>query len=185
MKRTIDGSAVRYVEVFDPDVLLDCAITGTSGPGAATWSGLDHLEGELVQCLADDVFMGSFTVVSGDITIPRTANDVVIGLPYTSTLNLLTPELQTAAGSAQGDAMSVSGTTVRVLGTSGCKINGDVVPFRQFGEDVLDQPIPEFDGLKSMGILGWDAGSNVTTITQDEPLPWHILSVIRKLTVND
>ena len=185
VKRTIDGSTVRYVEVFDPDVLLDCAIAGASGPGADTWSGLDHLEGETVQCLADGVFMGSFTVASGAITLPRDAFAVTIGLPYTSTLGLLTPELQTAAGSAQGDAMSVSQTTVRLLDTSSCKINGDVVPFRQFGSELLDQPIPEFDGLKGMGILGWDTGGNVTTITQDEPLPWHILSVIRKLTVND
>lgn len=184
VKRTIDGATVRYIETLDPDVLLDCAITGTSGPGADVWSGLDHLEGETVQCVADGSFMGSFVVASGDITLPRDANDVVIGLPYTSRLKPLTPEVP-GMGSAQGNAMSASEVTVRVLDTVSCKINGDVVAFRQFGSELLDVPPTEFSGLKKSEVLGWATGANVIEITQDEPLPWHILSIIRKLTVNE
>ncbi|MFM2288849.1 MAG: hypothetical protein RL684_1992, partial [Pseudomonadota bacterium] len=43
VNRTVGGATVRYIEIFDSSVLLDCAIKGTSGPGAAVWTGLSHL----------------------------------------------------------------------------------------------------------------------------------------------
>lgn len=183
VKRTIDGSDVRYVEVFSPAVLADCAITGTSGPGAATWSGLDHLEGEAVQCVADGVFMGEFTVAAGEITIPRTANDVVIGLPYTSRLEPLPPEVP-GVESGQGNAVSACAVTVRFLDTVSCKMNGDPLAFRHYDETLLDQPIEPYTGTITESKLGWATGEDDLVLTQDEPLAWHVLSITRKITVN-
>lgn len=183
VKRTIDGGTVRYVEVFDPDVLADCAITGTSGPGSATWSGLDHLEGETVQCVADGVYMGTFTVDTGKITIPRTANDVVIGLPYTSTVTPLPPEVP-GVESGQGNAVSSCAVTIRFLDTVSCKLNGDPIAFRHYDDTLLDQPITPFTGSLTESKLGWATGEDDLVLTQDEPLAWHILSITRKITVN-
>lgn len=184
VKRNIDGSDVRYIEYLDPDVLLDCAITGTSGPGAAVWSGLTHLEGETVQCVADGAYMGEFTVSGGQITLPRAAFEVVIGLGYTSTVDLLPPEIQTGTGSSSGEAMSTSEVKLRVHETSACYVNGKEVAFRQFGSDLLDQAPPVFSGIKTLGTLGWNNGDSPLTITQPLPMPFHLLAVIRKLTVN-
>lgn len=184
VQREIDGSDVRYVEIFDPDVLLDCAITGTASPADATWSGLDHLEGETVQAVGDGVYLGEFTVDGGEITLTRAASDVVIGLAYESSVTLLTPEMP-GLGSFQGNAMSVSDVVVRFLETVSCKVNGDVLSFRNFGSNLLDQAPEPFSGVKSITTLGWKKGNNEQTISQDEPMAWHVLSVVRKLTVND
>lgn len=185
VKRTINGSTVRYVEMFDPDILLDCSITGTSEPGAATWTGLDHLEAKTVQCLADGVYMGAFVVAGGAISLPRNAYAVTIGLPYTSTIELLPPEIQTGTGTAQANAMSTHAIYVRVLETSSLKINGKVVAFRNLGSELLDQAPPLFSGIKKLENLGWAEGESPIVITQDEPLPFHVQAVIRKFTVND
>lgn len=184
VKRTINGATVRYVERLVPGVLVDCGILGTSGPGANVWSGLAHLQGKTVACIADGSDMGNFVVAGGQITLPRNAFAVTIGLPYTCTIKPLVPELQTGTGSAQGQAMSTSDITLRVLNTVAIKVNGVNFSFREFGSDLLDQPPPVFTGLKSKSILGWTKGGSQILLTQDRPLPFHILSIIRTLTVN-
>lgn len=183
VKRTIGGSAVRYIERLSDTLLTDCGITGTSGPGAATWAGLDHLEGKDVDCVADGAYMGQFTVTGGEITLPRDATAVAIGLPYTVTIELLTPELP--VGTIQGNSMRTSEVSIHFLESVYCSVNGDSVEFRRFGSELLDQPPEPFTGLKRIENLGWDRGTSDITITQAEPVPLHILSVIRKFQVND
>jgi hypothetical protein len=80
--------------------------------------------------------------------------------------------------------------TVRFLNALGAQVydgDGDLVEelaFRQFGEDVLDQtPVP-FTGLKRAEKLGWERGRDEMSIVQDQPLPMHVLAVIRKFQTN-
>lgn len=184
VNRTIGGTTKRYVERFDESVLSHSCITGTSVSGNATWAGLSHLEGKDVAVIADGASIGLFTVSGGQIALDRTANEVQIGLSYTNTVKLLRPEIQSGEGSAQGNAMSVHEVSLLFEGTIGGKINGDPLTTRQFGSDLLDQPPPSVTGFSSLGITGWANGDSDITITQDEPLPFHLLAVIRKITVN-
>lgn len=181
---TVNGATVRYIERFDADTLMDSAITGTSGPGAAVWTGLDHLEGRTVACIADGVDMGDFVVTGGQITLPRIAFDVVIGEPISSTVKLLTPELQTGEGSAQGQAMSTSEINIKVYATQSIMVNGKVLAFREFGTALLDRPPPTFTGIKKLSNLFWANGASDITLTNTRPFRFHVLSVIRTLTVN-
>ena len=59
------------------------------------------------------------------------------------------------------------------------------ISFRNLGEDVLDQPPPNFSGVKRLENLGWERGEAQLEIIQDQPLPFHLLSVIKKMTIND
>lgn len=183
VRRTIGGATVRYIERLSEDVLCDAGITGVSVPGAATWAGLSHLEGASVDCVADGSYMGRFTVTAGEITLPRNAFAVTIGLPYSVTIELLTPELP--GGTIQGNSMRTGEVSIHFLDSVFCRVNGDEVEFRAFGSSLLDQPPEAFTGIKRIETLGWERGSSTITITQDEPMPLHILSVIRKFTVND
>jgi len=184
VRRVINGVTRRYVERFDEKVLVDAAITGTSEAGASVWAGLDHLEGKSVAVIADGASLGLFPISGGQITLNRDAFDVQIGLPYTNTVKLLRPEIQSGEGSAQGNAMRVHEVALLFDGTIGGKINGDGLTTRQFGTDLLDLPPPTATGFDRLGITGWARGESDITITQDEPLPFHLLAVIRKLTVN-
>lgn len=188
IQRTIDGADVRYIERLSLDVRTDSAVVAT-GASATVWSGMDHLEGEDVDVVADGYYAGRFTVASGSITLARAATSVEIGLPFTSELELLPPEIQTGMGSASGHAMSVSEVSVRFHETTGCKVQAsgataDELTFRQTGDDALDQPPAPFSGIKRIECLGWDRGDAPLTLSQDLPMPWHVLSVTRVLTVN-
>lgn len=184
--RDIDGlvpTEQRYIELFSDDVLLDCAITGTSGGGATVWTGLDHLEGVAVDCLADGVVLGPFIVQSGQIELEDAANDVVIGLPYTSTLILLTPELP-GVGSFQGNPMRSNEIDIRFLETESASVDGNTVTFESVPFTGIYRT--ENTGWSGATVSGvWQRGVNEVTIQQADPLPWHVLSVARKLSVNE
>jgi hypothetical protein len=210
VRRQIGEETKRYVERFQPNwfpiygeespdmdaippddgpinwgFVLDCAITGDSAEGTATWSGLDHLEGKTVRVIADGVDMPPIEVVGGEIELPRTAHRVLIGLMYQPEIVLLPPELQSQGGSVQGDAMSVSETILRMINTISTTINGDeAIPGRIIGPDQLNLPPSLYTGdIKSSGI-GWSNGAPETVISQAHPFPFHVLAIIRTITIN-
>jgi hypothetical protein len=99
IKRTIDGSTVRYLEKWAREdetrggTLNKQADSFKTYTGAATTSitGLSHLEGESVVVWADGADVGTdsdyaqtYTVSSGAITLAEEASNVVVGLPYTA-----------------------------------------------------------------------------------------------------
>lgn len=185
-QRLVDNTLVRYVERFDRTRFTDAGITGLNIGGAATWAGLDHLEGRSVAVKADGVYMGLFTVTAGEITLPRDAFIVEIGLPFVNSVTLLRPEVLSGGGSAQGNPQRVHEVSILLMETIGAKINGDDVAFREFGTELLDLPPAEYSGFKRGGMTGWTRSTEKPiTISQGEPYPFHLLAVVRKLTVND
>lgn len=185
VKRTINGVTKRYVERFVSGVQVDCGITGTSVGGQATWGGLAHLEGKLVDIVADGVPMQPQIVVGGSVTIERKAFNVQIGLHFKTTIKTLTPEVQGNTGSMQGNSMRIGEITLRFHETIGCKVNGQTIAFRDLGEQVLDQPPKLFTGDHRIENLGWERGKASLLIEQDQPLPFHLLCVIKKISFND
>lgn len=89
VKRTIDGSDVRYLEKWALEsecqggTLNKQADSFVTGSGT-TITGLDHLEGEEVIAWGDGKDLGTFTVASGQIVLPSSATSVVVGLGYQS-----------------------------------------------------------------------------------------------------
>ena len=50
------------------------------------------------------------------------------------------------------------------------------VPFRSFGESVLDQPVTPYTGKKEMYLLGWSKTAKVS-IRQSVPAPMTLLGL--------
>lgn len=185
VRREVDGATVRYVERLDAGTSLDSCIVGTAAaPGATVWTGLDHLEGKTVQALADGTVHSDLVVTGGQITLPRRALSVQIGLPYLSRIKLLPPEVGGPLGSAQGAQMDRGEVLVRFLDSIGGKCNGQPFPSRQLNQPILDSAPQPRTGLEKVSNLGWDTGESFMEFTQEQPLPWYILSVIRKFTAN-
>lgn len=185
VQRTIDGQTKRYVEVFDPDMYVDCGISGENPAGQATWTGLDHLEGKTVQVWADGAYGGEFVVDGGQITLPTPKKSVQIGLGFTPLIEMLQPELGGNGTTAQGSQKHVNEVILRVLDTSAAVLNGQPIEFRRFGEDLLDQPPPVYSGDVRGTTLQDEIFTTSQIITQPYPLPFHLLDVIRRLTVNE
>lgn len=189
VRRTVNGQNVRYIERFVADVRVDSGVNAVNPSGATVWGGLSHLEGKTVDIVADGAVMEPEVVVGGQVTIDRPAFATSIGLNFKTLIKTLTPEVAGNTGSAQGNSMRIGEVTLRFLDTVGCKVKGkgitQTISFRSLGENVLDQPPENFIGVKRLENLGWERGEASLEIIQDQPLPFHLLNVIKKITIND
>lgn len=182
---TVNGATKRYVERINWDAPpgQDCRKEAT-GP-ASVFPGFTHLEGKTVAVLADDIYVGTAVVTGGEVTISRSAASISAGLAYTATARLPAPEVGTGSGTAQAQAMSTNRVAVRFLATVGCNVNGQPLAFRRMDlSETLDQPVSEFSGIKDVTEYGWQDGESPLELTQDQPYPWTVLSVVRTITVN-
>lgn len=176
----------RFVEYFVSGTNTDCHVVDTD-TAKATWSGLTHLNGYLVDIIADDSPQPKQTVASGEVTLTRNATSVEIGIPYTSTLKDLPVEVagSSVGQTAQGSRMSCNEVTVRVYDTKVATIAGNVHTFRKFGTGILDQAIQPYTGDIDVHLIqGWNDRGQIT-ITRDAPLDQTILGVYKKVTIND
>ncbi|MCL2899780.1 phage nozzle protein [Brenneria tiliae] len=184
VRREIGGETVRYVELLDINLNTDSSVTGTSLDGATVWAGLGHIEGETVDIVADGSVMPQQVVSGGEVTLSRQAKSVEIGLHYDTSIETLTPEVATTEGTTQNAKKRTSEVVMRFLETTGAECNGQVIPFRQFGPKILDQPAPLFTGDHFWGKLGWEKGEDSLLIQQRQPLPFHLLAIITTFTSN-
>lgn len=211
VRRTINGSTVRYVERMqqnwfplygtsdiDEDAIppdeaefswgftLDCAATQDDAAGKTTWTGAGHLEGKQIRCIADGVDMPAMTIAGGSFTLPRAAKRVLYGIMFKPTIVQLTPDIQGGGSSIQTNAISVHEIAVRFYKTVGCTIDGDILLHGRInGPDQLDRAPELFSGDERISKLGWDRGKSEITISQDDPFPFHVLSVIRSMSINE
>lgn len=182
VKRQVAGNSVRYLERFNSAMYSHSCKQFVSEEKAQQFTGLNHLEGKQVDVVADGVVMQSAQVENGTITIAREASKVCVGLPYVTKLETLPSEMQGATTTIQGSNTRIGEAVLRFMTTTGCRVNGDVIPFRSFGAKVLDKPAPKFTGDYKIELTGWN---NSIVVEQDQPLPFYLLAVIKKVTVND
>jgi hypothetical protein len=216
VRRVINGATVRYIEVLDdtfepwhpsvptpppPDdddtldsnrpvygTTVDCAIVIDNAGGQDTFA-VPHLIGKTVDIVADGAKQPQQLVpLSGNITLQRTSKRTLIGLPFRSRATLLTPEIQTQTGSAQGKPVRTGKVSLHVLDSIGAKVQNnsgliEQLPARKFGANVLDQPPMPFTGIVDVTKLGWEKAKSEISIIQDDPMPFHVLAVVRNHSV--
>lgn len=188
-RRTINGVTRRYVEWVADDIhsqghygsVQTDATRIYSGAPATTITGLEHLEGATVAVLGDGAVYPDAVVSGGQITISPGAARVEVGLPYTSTLVTLRPEIPSAAGSSQPAQTRVVYLQARLLETLGLTVNGDAIPFRR-AHDPLGEAVPLFTGDKVVTLLDNEQEGRVT-IQQTQPLPATVLMLTGVLEV--
>lgn len=157
-KRTVNGEVRRDIEYIvprfhsgiDPEDahFVDSGVIGSDASGKTVWDGLDHLEGESVQVLADGARVADQVVASGQITLSSSAKDVHIGLGYTSTCQLMPIELQSTSTSNRQIAMltkRVIRAMIRIFRTGSISVGPTTdslveVDMRSLRSDKMDTP---------------------------------------------
>jgi hypothetical protein len=181
VKRSIDGSDVYYVELFDQNLTLDCATSGTTGSSV---SGLSHLEGESIKIIRDGIVEADKTVASGSVTFDLAATaSYQVGLNYTPLVETLPVEPRLASGPIRAFKKRILEINSEHFESYAVTINGEQVAFRQFGEDVLDIPVQPFTGIKRSGPLLGFVNEGKITISQSVPLKMNVLALDYKLSV--
>ena len=197
VKRTINSATVRHVVFmeniyFGTDVAdafyVDSGLTYDSS-ATTTISGLNHLEGETVQILADGSAHPDKVVSGGVVTLDRSASTVHVGYSYDSKMQTLRLEAGADDGVSQGKIKRIHGVTVRFIDTVGAEVGPDEdgldrIPFRD-SSMAMDEAVPMFDGDKEITFpSGYDNDARVF-VRQTQPLPMTILAVMRRSNTFD
>jgi hypothetical protein len=201
VKRTINGSDVRYIErlhsryftAVEDAFFVDCGLA-YDGSATTTISGLDHLEGETLVALADGNVVLDLEVSSGSITLPNAASKVHVGLPITSALQTLDIDLGAVRGlgTVQGRIKSNSEVTLRVQDTRGIWVGPrdgtrdderTLVEYKQRSTEAWNEAIGMYTGdIRMTPHWDWTDGGNMW-IKQFDPLPMTILAIMPDVTI--
>jgi hypothetical protein len=184
VKRTVNASVKYFFEKFDSGTYLDSALTGA----AASTVNVTHLQAKEVQIIRDGFVESAQTVPASPYTItfaePATAS-YQVGLNFTVTAVTMPAEPKLQSGSVQAVQKRILQVDALVYKSQSMSINGQEVPFVEFGTEVLDVSISEFTGTKTVhGLLGFSRTGQIT-ITQTVPLKLTLLGLEYRMSVGD
>ena len=180
-ERVFDGTTRYFVELLDYNRFTDCAFTGANASGA---TGLPH-EGKALNVICDGVPQSDETVDSGEVTFDRASvTSYEVGLPFVVAAKTMPVELRLQSGSRVSFKKRISQVSAIVYESQHLNINDQPVPFRNFGSDLLDDPVPEFTGIKRLDAVRGYARETQITVTQTLPLKMNLLGLEYKVAVH-
>lgn len=202
VKRTINGSTKRYIEVFERgfengddqvDAYYADSLITYDGAAATTITGLGHLQGQTVKVLGDGAIVADKTVASSQITLDIAKSVVQIGLGYSHRLK--TPKISSGnpAGTPVGKLKRVFGMTFVLLNShtlsygEGEDDDEDEelteIDFRVVS-DAMDTPAPLFTGERFVEFPGdWKRDARIV-LESDDPVPFTLLAIAPEINVN-
>ena len=189
---------MRYVEFMEDPFRADLAQADSffvdsgltyEGSPITTVTGLNHLEGEAVDILADGAVHPSKTVSGGQVTLDYPAATIQAGLGYVSKIETMRIEAGSQGGTAQGKTKRIHAVILRFWRSLGVKVGPssdklDVLPFRS-SADPMGEPPPLFTGDKKIRFRGGYGREGRMVIQQDQPLPLTVIALIPQLSTFD
>jgi hypothetical protein len=178
-----------FLELLDPELRMDSALAGEAAEPTAVWAGLDHLEGQQVQVVADGRYLGELEVIGGAVTLEQPAASVVAGLGYAHEIAPLPPVVTGTGGIDFSAKVRLIEAAFRLEASAALRVDTGQgyrdLPFQRLGEELLDRPPEIFSGDKTLRALGWRPGSEpLWRVAGDAPLPLNLLSVTTEMKVS-
>jgi hypothetical protein len=181
VKRTFNSVDAYLVETFEDDLFTDCAFTGANASGA---TGLPH-EGKTLDVICDGLVQDNEVVDSGAVTFQRPSVAYYeLGLPINVYAKTMPVELRLQTGSRVTFKKRIVQINAILNKSQHLNLNGQFVPFRNFGSSLLDEPVPIFTGIKRIdGVRGYNREIAVE-IEQTLPLKLNLLALEYKIAVH-
>jgi hypothetical protein len=181
-KRTFDGTARYFVELFGFEYFTDCAFVGANASGA---TGLPHVAKSL-NVICDGVPQSNETVSAGGaVTFDRpSTTSFEVGLPIAVFVKTMPVEMRLQTGYRLGFKKRIVEINAVVNDTQHMVINNQPVAFRLFDNAMLDAPEPEFTGIKRVnGVLGYSREQAIE-VSQNLPLKMNLLGLDYRVAVH-
>ena len=181
VKRTINSATVYYLEKFNFDRTVDCAVNLSSVSGT-TWSGLAHLKAKQASVIDGNLYHGPYTVnSSGQVVLDEAASAPEAGLTFTRTITDLPPVIAGPNGSTHGLKKRVGTVIIRVYQAVNFTVDGQEFLIRQVDDALGSDPTP-VNNQYEFHTLGWTRTGEIT-ITQSAPLKCTVLSIWKEVLV--
>jgi len=180
--RMIEVMSSRQTSSVQDSFFVDSGKVFT-GSNMSVLSGLNHLNGKTVKILADGAVQRDKVVTNGSVTLDFPANKAAVGLPFESLLSPMPIELELQNGQSVLRKKSVSELRLRVYNSVGgkVKVGGDSwqkIISRDVLEDYMDSAITPKDDVITLNMIGGHETSTAIEISQSEPLPFNLTSIV-------
>ena len=164
---------------------VDSGITVSGNTKTNEVTGLDHLEGLEVAILADGNVQPLQTVTDGKITLKRAYSKIHVGLPIHAEMQTLPLEFNAEDGTFMSRKKRVSALMVMFKDSRGGLYgigDGPKNEFKWRSTEKWGEPIALFTGKKKMPVpqANWNE-TVMVTISQEDPLPLTILSLVPQI----
>ena len=166
-------------------IMMDCAVGGTEITPAITTATIPMFKNQDVEVLADGRRIpGMKADENGVITWEVPAENVCIGLKYTSTWELPNIELQLQDGTLQGRRKKVSEVILRLDNSLGGRVGlatdkTDVIKY----DELKKENVTLFSGEKLVTVpnvtMGGFNDKGRVVVVSDDPYPLSISSIVR------
>jgi len=180
--RSFNGVNRYFIELFGYEYFTDCAFVGGSAGGVG--SGLPHI-GKSLNVICDGSPQGNETVSGGGaVTFDReSVTSYEVGLPINVYVKTMPVEVKLQTGSRVSFKKRIVEISAVVNKTQNMVINRQPVTFRLFDNPLLDDPIPEFTGIKRVnGVLGYSREQFIE-VSQDLPVKMNLLGLDYRVAV--
>ncbi len=176
---------VFYLEKFNEDRFFDASDRIEPSSPTKSFTSFGHLSGQKVDVHVDGFYEGKKKIdENGDLTLDENVNDYIeVGydLP-TPTIRTLPVTFKVKRGSVAARKKRIFEIMLRLDNTKSLTVNGEVVPFRELNDSLLDQEIQSFSGDKYVhGNLGWSENPQVE-IKQTSPQPATVLGILTRVS---
>lgn len=156
-------------------------VSGTFTNASNEVTGLDHINGKKVQIVVEGSFHSEQTVTNNKVTIDMYSNDILVGLPYTSTLRPMPIEPSLYQKLSQSRVKAVAKIIVRFFKTKGAKVGEAGRQLTTFPVADTQDPSGQVIDLKT-GQQRFFVGSDyerekLIEVRQDLPYPMTVLSI--------
>lgn len=165
---------------------MDCSAVYEGEPTTVV-SGIDFLEGQTIQILADGSEQPEQVVQNGSITLNQPAQVVKIGLGYDKTLTTMDLNIARQDGTGIGRPKSVGviklllqdswGGNIEVLGNSKTRLIQKSLPLKYNAPLVLES------GLTTVAINSCYDDRLYIKLSQPSPVPLNVLSILADVAV--
>lgn len=164
---------------------VDSGITVNGNTKTNEVTGLDHLEGLEVAILADGNVQPLQTVTDGKITLKRAYSKIHVGLPIHAEMQTLPLEFNAEDGTFMSRKKRVSALMAMFKDSRGGLYgigDGPKNEFKWRSTEKWGDPIALFTGKKKMPVpqANWNE-TVMVTISQEDPLPLTILSLVPQI----
>lgn len=167
-------------------VCLDSASVYSVSAGTDTIDAGLRNAGKHVDILGDGrVYKDYVADETGHVTIPATVKNIIVGLPYTTNIELPNIEIKTGDGTMQGRNKDITECILRLSNTLGGYVGPNFNIQDQIKYDELGavEDISLYSGDKKITLPA--GGFNVdgrVAITSDMPYPFNLLMIVREVT---
>ena len=169
-----------YIVPLTPDN-FPANVSGTFTNASNEVTNLDHINGKKVQIVVDGSFHSEQTVANNKVTIDTYSDNILVGLPYTSTLRPMPIEPTLVNKLSQSRVKAVAKIIVRFFKTKGAKVGEAGRQLTTFPVADTQDPSGQVIDLKT-GQQRFFVGSDyerekLIEVRQDLPYPMTVLSI--------